>query len=426
MVNDDRLLKKYFYKNESLCMYVCVSSAILKNILNFKLDKICGGATDSHMKNSMVHQKSFALHPEEGHILRIVIKSDGTTADVSGNVKHSMAKHNVCCVKITFSDLSAPVTEKQGKIFCNKTATIIILFGLSEQSTVLTNLKQKFINIYMKSFNRNEIDECVNYLEIKQAQNMVLITSHVLVEKILMRVCKLSHVISVYLLNPNMSSNNVIQNNSFVKVYNIDDENELVNVLNNDLKLESFKSTFTSSKVLTLSIPQDTINNVFEALGEISGIYTYTLITFTWKLINPQIVLKNYLTKLVKDETSVKCQFNTDVRIESLQIIYQTKVEGIVLVSFDDKLNKINIEVIEAKVKIPIFDLDIAKLLPSISLPGPLNMIPEKLDIPMPDNTIKQLYGYPSQFKLTIEDSNLIVSCKVEVSDKPLLSDQKK
>ncbi|CAF1385257.1 unnamed protein product, partial [Didymodactylos carnosus] len=107
-------------------------------------------------------------------------------------------------------------------------------------------------------------------------------------------------------------------------------------------------------------------------------------------------------------------------------IIYQTKVEGIVLVSFDDKLNKINIEVIEAKVKIPIFDLDIAKLLPSISLPGPLNMIPEKLDIPMPDNTIKQLYGYPSQFKLTIEDSNLIVSCKVEVSDKPLLSDQKK
>ncbi|CAF1558370.1 unnamed protein product, partial [Didymodactylos carnosus] len=80
----------------------------IEKYIKLKLDKICRGGADSHMKNSMVHQKSFALHLEKGHILRIVIKCDGTTVDVSGNVKHTMVKHNVCCVKITFADLSAP------------------------------------------------------------------------------------------------------------------------------------------------------------------------------------------------------------------------------------------------------------------------------------------------------------------------------
>ncbi|CAF1212996.1 unnamed protein product [Didymodactylos carnosus] len=48
----------------------------VETYIKLKLDKICGGATASHMKNFMVHQKSFALHSEEGHIFRIVIKCE--------------------------------------------------------------------------------------------------------------------------------------------------------------------------------------------------------------------------------------------------------------------------------------------------------------------------------------------------------------
>src|SRR4051812_25197011 len=58
------------------------------------------------MKNSMVTGKSFAIHAEKGHILRIIIKIDGTTADITSNVKHSMAKENVYGVKTSFADLN--------------------------------------------------------------------------------------------------------------------------------------------------------------------------------------------------------------------------------------------------------------------------------------------------------------------------------
>ena len=72
------------------------------------LDKIRGGTADKHMKNSTVNEKSCALHSEKGHILRITIKTDGSTADITSNVKYSMAKQNAGCVKISFADLNKP------------------------------------------------------------------------------------------------------------------------------------------------------------------------------------------------------------------------------------------------------------------------------------------------------------------------------
>ncbi len=58
------------------------------------------------MKNSLLNEKSFAWRSEKGHILRIIIKTDGVTADIASNVKHSMAIKDVCCVKINFADLN--------------------------------------------------------------------------------------------------------------------------------------------------------------------------------------------------------------------------------------------------------------------------------------------------------------------------------
>lgn len=80
----------------------------IERYIKVNLDKVCGGAADNHMKNSMVNEKSFALHSEKGHILRITIKTDGSTVDIISNVKHSMAKQNSCYVKINFADINMP------------------------------------------------------------------------------------------------------------------------------------------------------------------------------------------------------------------------------------------------------------------------------------------------------------------------------
>jgi hypothetical protein len=78
----------------------------IEKYIKDNLNKVCGGAANKHMKNSMVSENSFALHSEKGHILRIIIKTDGVSADITSNVKHSMGKKNVCCVNIYFADLN--------------------------------------------------------------------------------------------------------------------------------------------------------------------------------------------------------------------------------------------------------------------------------------------------------------------------------
>ncbi|CAF3762183.1 unnamed protein product [Rotaria sp. Silwood1] len=63
----------------------------IEKYIKDNLDKICGGTADKHMKNSMMNEKSYALHSEKRHILRIIIKTDGSTADITSNVKHSLS-----------------------------------------------------------------------------------------------------------------------------------------------------------------------------------------------------------------------------------------------------------------------------------------------------------------------------------------------
>lgn len=78
----------------------------IEKYITDSLNRVCGGAADSHMKNTMVNEKSFALHSEKGHILRIIIKTVGGAADITSNVKHSMAKKSICYVKINFADVN--------------------------------------------------------------------------------------------------------------------------------------------------------------------------------------------------------------------------------------------------------------------------------------------------------------------------------
>ena len=102
----------------------------IENYIKENLNKVCGGIADKHMKNSMVNEKSFSLHSEKGHILRIIIKASGGEANVTSNVKHSMAKKDVCFVRIKFVDLNTTGRNKF-KLFCRKICKKYFFKGLS-------------------------------------------------------------------------------------------------------------------------------------------------------------------------------------------------------------------------------------------------------------------------------------------------------
>lgn len=72
----------------------------VENYIKEKLNKICGGFGTNDIQNSMVREKSYALHSEKGHIMRIAVMDKGTEITVTSYVKHSMSKKNVCSIKI--------------------------------------------------------------------------------------------------------------------------------------------------------------------------------------------------------------------------------------------------------------------------------------------------------------------------------------
>ncbi|CAF1263288.1 unnamed protein product [Rotaria sordida] len=78
----------------------------IENYIRQKLNEIYDDYGTNDIENSMVREKSYALHSEKGHIMKIVVPTTGTEIRVTSNVKHSMSKKNVCSIKITFKDLT--------------------------------------------------------------------------------------------------------------------------------------------------------------------------------------------------------------------------------------------------------------------------------------------------------------------------------
>jgi hypothetical protein len=80
----------------------------VENYIKEKLNEICGGFGTNDIQNSMVREKSYALHSEKGHIIKVVVTDNKTEIIITSNVKHSMSKRNVCSIKIAFKDRTAP------------------------------------------------------------------------------------------------------------------------------------------------------------------------------------------------------------------------------------------------------------------------------------------------------------------------------
>ena len=92
----------------------------VENYIKEKLYEICGGYGTNDIQNTMVCEKSYALHSEKGHIRKIVITDKGTEIMVTSYVKHSMSKKNVCSIKVIFNDLTKPGIYKVLRHFYRK------------------------------------------------------------------------------------------------------------------------------------------------------------------------------------------------------------------------------------------------------------------------------------------------------------------
>jgi len=90
----------------------------VESYITEKLNEVCGGFGTKDIQNSMVREKSYALHSEKGHIMKIVIVDKVTEITVTSNVKHSMSKKNVCSIKVNFNDLTKPGICEVFRHFC--------------------------------------------------------------------------------------------------------------------------------------------------------------------------------------------------------------------------------------------------------------------------------------------------------------------
>ena len=91
------------------------------------LSKVYGGSADNHMKNSMLNEKSFALHSKKEHILRIIIRTDGATADIASNVKNNMAK-NMSAVLVSFLLISKNTPKRRFLLISRRMCEKCMLF----------------------------------------------------------------------------------------------------------------------------------------------------------------------------------------------------------------------------------------------------------------------------------------------------------
>ena len=93
MISDLRCLPKFSFGD--------VDSYITE-----KLNEVCSGHETKDIQNSLIREKSYALHSEKGHIMRIAIVDKGTGITVTSNVKHSMSKKNVCSAEVSVNDVT--------------------------------------------------------------------------------------------------------------------------------------------------------------------------------------------------------------------------------------------------------------------------------------------------------------------------------
>lgn len=167
---------------------------------------------------------------------------------------------------------------------------------------------------------------------------------------------------------------------------------------------------------------EETLNKVFDAMGEITGTNEYSIMLikgkYHWTVLNPRINLK-------PDSSDFTC----DAKVKAGIIDYKTQVNGKVKIWYDNQKNLINVKITTAifelytKVlgkKIHIKDVELADYFKDpFQFEGPKTMGTD-FEFMTPDSVVKKIYIQPDDCEMEVRYKEIATRCEVKVSDKPI------
>jgi hypothetical protein len=172
----------------------------------------------------------------------------------------------------------------------------------------------------------------------------------------------------------------------------------------------------------SFTLHEETLNKVFETIGEISGTNYYSVLLISgkyhWTIINPKINLK-------PDSSDFTC----DAKVRVGPFNYKTPVKGRVKIWLDNDKNKINVKITTAIFelytmvfgkKIHIKNIELANYFKDPFLfEGPKSMGTD-FEFITPDSVKKKVFIRPCDCELETSYKKMTAKCEVQVSDKPI------
>ncbi len=169
---------------------------------------------------------------------------------------------------------------------------------------------------------------------------------------------------------------------------------------------------------------EETMNKVFKAIDTIRGSNDYEVMfvkgKYHWSVYN--------LNMFINPDSST---FICDASVRVGPFNYNSKVPGIIKISYDQKKNEIQVKLTKAIFelytevfgkKFHIKNIDIADYLKDpFIFEGPKTMATD-FEFMMPDSTKKHIYIQPTICEMVIRPKEICTRCEVEVSDKPFKS----
>lgn len=174
-------------------------------------------------------------------------------------------------------------------------------------------------------------------------------------------------------------------------------------------------SSFTKAPDAEVIIYEQTLNKLLGALGEIKGQEAYKFWfhsgTYEWKLRDTKISL-----------LSDSARFSTRALVETGISDYEDLVEGKMAIRYDEKNNKILVQLLDAPFEVyvtflgkrfRITTIQIADYFKEpIAFDGPGNTSTE-MSMSMPDGSTRRIQGKTSHTKLKIEPGRIRVSSDI-------------
>ena len=170
-----------------------------------------------------------------------------------------------------------------------------------------------------------------------------------------------------------------------------------------------------------VTLHEETLNKIFESMGEITGTNEYSVLLikgkYHWSVNQSRINLK-------PDSSDFTCLAKVDVG----PFNYKTPVHGRVKIWFDNEKNLINVKVTTAIFelytvvlgkKIHIKDIELADYFKDpFQFEGPKTMGTD-FEFMTPDSVLKKVYMKPCDCEMEVQKKQIVTRCEVKVSDKP-------